>query len=232
MSTVFELFLDYETTGFSSLEIEDGKIVDKIREKGLMEVGAVLVTRDYQTELGEISIMIDPGEAYTQMNEATRKFHEENGYITVWEKSEKQTCAQAEKALIDMINTAVFEKTGEYLKPIYDYGNDIHIVLAGRSVHTDRKWMDIFMPRLSIMLHHRHNDVSVLRSYLGNSPLGTPYVSSSKPNHFAIDDARLALNDARCIQSLVTTGVNSVIQQGTEYSSLEKALVESGVSSL
>lgn len=224
MAKIFELFLDYETTGFSSLELEDGKIVDKIREKGLLEVGAVLVTGDYKDILASVNLTIDPGDAYVNMNAATKKFHDDNGYTKIWETAKKRTCEEAEKRIIEMINRHVLDVTGILPAPVYEYSNDVQIVLAGRSVHTDRKWMDAFMPRLSLMLHHRHNDVSVLRSYLHNSDLKTGNISDGKPEHFALADARLALNDARCIQKLVNLGIESLNLEDKKYSSLEEAL--------
>jgi len=73
-------------------------------------------------------------------------------------------------------------------------------VLAGNSIHQDRKFIDRYMPRLSNALHYRMLDVSALKIVFQNR-----YAKSFKKEtrHRALDDIRESISELKYYLSFI-----------------------------
>ena len=129
------LWVDLEMTGL------DEK-TDKI-----LELAAIIT--DY--ELNEIDqkhyIIYQPEEIMNSMNEWCKTNHGKSGLTELVKSGWKQDTVEAE--LVAWIKTHFGEKHGKE-----------GAVLAGNSIHNDRRFIDLHMPEFAKQLHYRMVDVS------------------------------------------------------------------------
>lgn len=135
MSDLKLVWIDLEMTG---LDVETCVIV---------EVAAV-ITGDDLKPLAEYEAAIhQPEGALASMNDFVRNMHTQSGLL---ERVRASTVSvgQAERALCDLV--AQFAKPRE-------------AVMAGNSIHVDRRFIGRYMPTLDGFLHYRQVDVSSLK---------------------------------------------------------------------
>ena len=98
-----------------------------------------------------------------------------------WEKN-RETCESLKKQNEDGKNISIVEQ--EMLEFLDKYFGD-EIILAGNSIHQDRKFIDREMPKLAERLHYRMLDVSAWKVYFEGA-LGKKF---AKPEmHRAMSD--------------------------------------------
>ncbi len=96
---------------------------------------------------------------------------------------------EIEKELLDFINTHFAEQS----IPKDEKGKG-KIILAGNSIHQDRKFIDIEMPELAKKMHYRMLDVSAWKVYFEGA-LGKKFM---KPEmHRALDDIEGSIEEMK-----------------------------------
>lgn len=83
----------------------------------------------------------------------------------------------------------VEEELLKFIKKNFERGK---VILAGNSIHQDRKFIDREMPRLSEKLHYRMLDVSAWKVYFENA-LGVKF--EKREAHRALDDIRGSIEE-------------------------------------
>ncbi|MBX2813796.1 MAG: oligoribonuclease [Myxococcales bacterium] len=141
---------------------------------------ALVVTDGNLMELDAIEITIWQSDAVLlQMQPFVRRMHEENGLTKAVRKSEIST-AEAEKKILAVL--------ARWLKP----GDGI---LAGNSIHQDRRFLQRYFPAIHGYLHYRMVDVSTLkelaRRWYGTEALATKATSE----HTALSDVRGSIQE-------------------------------------
>lgn len=83
-------------------------------------------------------------------------------------------------------------------------------VLAGSSVHFDRKWIEMYMPRLDWALSHRHFDVSTLRMFFDDMGFHNLGERDTPAKHRALADVKDSYKLARKYVNLI----NMMVDEG------------------
>jgi oligoribonuclease len=109
-------------------------------------------------------------------------------------------------------NTRVVEDIeDEILADIQEYAEMFTIpVLAGSSVHFDRKWIEMYMPRLDWSLSHRHFDVSTLRMFFDDMGFFKLGQRDTPTEHRALPDVKDSYKLARKYVNLI----NMMVDEG------------------
>ncbi|MBS1958200.1 MAG: oligoribonuclease [Bdellovibrionales bacterium] len=170
------LWVDLEMTGL------DEK-VDHI-----LEVAAIIT--DY--ELNEIGrkhyIVKQPQSVLDNMNDWCKKHHGDSGLTTLVPNG--TPLAQVETEMVAWIKEHFGEK----------HGKD-GAVLAGNSIHNDRRFIEAYMPALTATLHYRMVDVSSYKEVFRERW----HVKFEKKNtHRAIDDLDESIAELKHYLSFVT----------------------------
>ena len=139
---------------------------------------AIIVTDADLEEKDRYAAVIHQGEgALTSMNDFVRKMHTDNGLLDKVRDS-KTTLEEADSALAEIVAKHCPE--GE-------------AVLAGNSIHQDRRFIARYFPQLEKRLHYRMVDVSPLkelvRRWFGEDAL---YVKPES-DHTALADTRQSI---------------------------------------
>lgn len=166
------LFMDFETTG-----------LDPRFDK---PVEVALIVADENTEITErdrisIAIHSEP-EWWHHVNPKVIAMHKKSG---VMERS--------------LASPYTFGETEELLMEVVLRHDARYRVLAGSSVHFDRRFIESFFPRLYGVLFHRQFDVSSLYPVVFNIP-GFPTHAMKKESekpHEALADVEASMNIAR-----------------------------------
>ena len=185
------LWLDLETTGLmphSGEIIELGWFITDKNLEVISEAKSALVTPSKQTfELMKQDLVVS-------------SMHRDNGLAA---------------DLVLSHNTRVLEDIeDEILDDLADArGNGVDnywATLAGASVHFDHKWIEEYMPRLDLLLMHRHFDVSTLKMFF--DVLGFQELSyrDTPVTHRALDDIKASYKLAKRYFDLV----NLMIDEG------------------
>ena len=77
------------------------------------------------------------------------------------------------------------------------------VILAGNSIHQDRKFIDIEMPKLSSRLHYRMLDVSAWKVYFEGAK-GVKFMK--REEHRALDDIRGSIDELRYYTEMIGKG--------------------------
>jgi oligoribonuclease len=119
-----------------------------INQDELIEIAGLVTDWNLNILDQGFSLVIKPSEsALITMPNEVKKMHEANGLLA---------------ALADGI--AVTEAENHILKYLQNYETRSgKMILAGNSIHSDRKFIDQQMPKLSKFLHYRLLDVSTIK---------------------------------------------------------------------
>jgi oligoribonuclease len=166
------VWLDMEMTG-----------LDPDRER-IIEIATIL-TDGQLTEIavGPELVIHQPDEILAAMDDWNTKHHGSSG-LTQRVKESQITDADAEAQTIAFINAHVSAKE----RP----------VLAGNSIHQDRRFIRRYMPALEKRLHYRMVDVSTVKELARRwYPQATAKQPPKKDTHRALDDVRESIDELR-----------------------------------
>jgi len=172
------VWLDMEMTG-----------LDPMRER-IIEMATIL-TDGQLTEIavGPELVIHQPDEVLAAMDDWNTKHHGASG-LTQRVKESTITDADAEAQTIAFINSHVSAKD----RP----------VLAGNSIHQDRRFIRRFMPLLEQRLHYRMVDVSTVKELARR---WYPQIAAKQPpkhdTHRALDDIRDSIAELKFYRSQV-----------------------------
>lgn len=166
------LWIDLEMTGLDPIE-------DRI-----LEVGVIITDWDFkEVTTYEAAVKVGPRLAERRMlkgpSAAFWKSHPETYKALVEQNLEKGRSARTvENELLELLDEH-FEK-------------DIPIILAGNSIHMDRRFIENEWPRLNARLHYRMLDVSAWKVVF-EGKFGKRY--AKREAHRALDDIRGSIEE-------------------------------------
>ena len=164
MSDLKLVWIDLEMTG---LDVETCAIVEV----------AAIVTGDDLVPLGQYEAAIhQPQGVLAGMNDFVRNMHTQSGLLERVRASQISV-GQAERAICDLV--------AQYAKPR-------EAVMAGNSIHADRRFISKYMPTLDGFLHYRQVDVSSIK-VLANAWHPEIAKFEKKKAHTALSDIRESL---------------------------------------
>ena len=141
---------------------------------------AVIITDSELVELDHVEYVIwQPDEILDRMQPIVRKMHADNGLTKAVKKSE-MSLHEVEKKVLALL--------GRWVKP----GEGI---LAGNSIHQDRRFLQRYFPAVNGYLHYRMVDVSTIkelaRRWYGPEALAPKETS----DHTALSDTRASIKE-------------------------------------
>ena len=144
-----------------------------------LQVAIVITTAELQ-ELDSMELTIwQPEEQLARMQPIVRKMHTENGLTEAVRKAEV-SAHEAERKMLAMI--ARWTKPGEG-------------ILAGNSIHQDRRFLAAYFPAVNGYLHYRMVDVSTIKE-LARRWYGTDVLfSKNASQHTALSDIRESIRE-------------------------------------
>jgi len=159
------VWLDLEMTG---LELERCAIV---------EIGIVLTKSDL-VPLAELERVVwQPDEVLARMDPFVRDMHTRSGLLDRI-RSATTSLAEAERDALALVSRHCGFREG---------------VLAGNSIHTDRRFLARYMPMFEGWLHYRQLDVSSLKLLAAAWYPEIPKFEKGEKTHTALDDLRGSL---------------------------------------
>lgn len=117
---------------------------------------------------------------------------------------------------------STLEETDEFLEKfiiLHMPDGKEQITLAGSSVHFDKSWLEVHLPKTADLCNYRLADISAVRTFLDRwAPFFPDAVEALKPmkQHRVIPDIEDSLVLARFIRMLVRNGVQELMPQGYE----------------
>ncbi|MFZ5469854.1 MAG: oligoribonuclease [Myxococcota bacterium] len=144
-----------------------------------IEVGVIVTGPDLKP-LAELHRVIwQPEELLSRMEPFVREMHTKNGLL---EKVRASTTslATAEREVLELLTQHCKLREG---------------ILAGNSIHSDRKFIERYMPVLDGYLHYRMLDVSSLKVLTRAWYPGGPRYSKDDKEHTAIADLKESLSE-------------------------------------
>jgi oligoribonuclease len=166
------VWLDMEMTG-----------LDPQRER-IIEVATILTDGQLQEiAIGPDLVIHQPDEVLAAMDDWNKSHHGASG-LTERVRASTVTDAQAEEQTIAFINEHMAAKE----RP----------VLAGNSIHQDRRFIRRYMPQLDARLHYRMVDVSTIKELARRwFPQIIAKQTAKKETHRALDDIRESIDELR-----------------------------------
>jgi oligoribonuclease len=164
------LFLDIETTGINP------------QTDSILQVAAILTNPKADVEYFTKDFTIQCSESALQnMNEWCQQQHNSSGLCNLV-RSSQISLAEAEGEIINELN--------------YHLGMQDTLYLAGNSVHFDKNFIGVHMPKLSARLSHRIIDVSSIALFYKHRAPST-YQNRPKKfqNHLALADIRESIDE-------------------------------------
>lgn len=138
-----------------------------------------------------IDVVIQPSQAaIDHMNDFVRHMHTSSGLIDEWDNG--LSLSQAQRQIVD------------YVKKFLPAEGNGKAHLAGNSIHSDKKFLDKYMPELMSNLHYRIIDVSTLKEL---SRRWYPAVYENKPakhgGHRALADIIESIDELRYYREMM-----------------------------
>lgn len=161
------VWLDMEMTGLDPETCVPIEVALVITDGELVEAGS------YET------VIWQPPAALDRMDPFVRKMHTKNGLLEKVRRSETGV-AVAERKMIELLTKHAGYRQG---------------VLAGNSIHQDRRFLCRYFPVFEGMLHYRMVDVSSLKE-LAKRWYGAPaLVDKGEGDHTALADIRASMDE-------------------------------------
>lgn len=173
MSKADILWIDLEMTG---LEPDTDRIV---------ELAAIATNWDFEIIDSFEVIIAQPKQALDKMPEAVVKMHTKSGLLEKIPHGVEES--EAEKMLMDFIKQHFSGKEGK-------------VLLAGNSIHQDRRFIRKYWPKVDESLHYRMLDVSAWKVVFMNKYNLKP---AKKSSHRAIDDIKESISELKTYLSYV-----------------------------
>ena len=136
----------------------------------IIEVAAIVTDKNFKTIETFQSVVFQDQSFLDNMDQWNKEHHTKNGLLPQIAKAPKQE--DVENKLCQLVNRH-FEKE--------------RAILCGNSISQDRSFIDLYMPRLSELLHYRMLDVTSWKLIM-KSKFGVEYRKTQ--NHRAIDDIK------------------------------------------
>ncbi len=170
------VWMDMEMTG-----------LDPAKER-IIEVATIITTAQLDEIASGPEIVVHQDDAVlAAMDDWNRKHHGSSGLIDRV-KASTTSDADAEAQIIELINSKCSAKE----RP----------VLAGNSIHQDRRFIRRYMPKLDARLHYRMIDVSTIKELARR---WFPGIIAKQPlkndTHRALDDVRESVAELRWYRS-------------------------------
>lgn len=204
MAKTYLLNLDFETGGFNgAANALSGKPVNGADYYPLLEVSAVLLDKDLN-ELCRYESFIQDEARLGNANPETIEFHKKNrqsetgpSYWHTYMDTKKHSLFTVEERIISMLLEALPDLT------VYSYDAPIKIILTGHSVHFDRDFINLQLPRLSKYLSHQHIDVSGIITLHRLWHPTTGFIVRKSPTHFATDDTQVTTDELHVLKDWI-----------------------------
>lgn len=162
-------WIDLETTG-----------LDPQRDR-ILQAAAVVTNTELEPVAPAFEVVIHRGPAaLSLMNSFVRDMHAKTGLLARVQESR----VRAEAAYSEL----------------YTYVRDLtlaapSVILAGSSIHFDRRFLATWVPKLEALFYHRHMDVSALKHCA--EWWGYPPFIKNGIAHIAMDDIRNSIEELR-----------------------------------
>lgn len=163
------VWLDLEMTGLDEARC------------AILEIGLVVTGHDLEPR-GELARALwQPEEVLARMEPHVRDMHTRNGLLDRVRSSSTSLVEAEAEALRLVLRHAVFGEA----------------ILAGNSVHTDRRFLARYMPALERAFHYRHVDVSTLKVLTRAWYAGEQAFEKEEQEHTVLADIRQSLVELR-----------------------------------
>lgn len=160
-----------------------------------LQVAIVVTTKDLEEVAAQEWTIWQPESRLETMSPFVRRMHTENGLLEQV-RSSRNSVLDVERQMIAMLLAHCRPPTAE--------GKPGEGVLAGNSIHQDRRFLEVYFPVFSGLLNYRMVDVSTLkelvRRWLG--PEGS--FSKGASQHTALSDARESVAELRHYRKILT----------------------------
>jgi oligoribonuclease len=161
------VWLDLEMTG---LDVERCAIV---------EIAVVITKADLVTVAELERVIWQPDDVLGRMDPFVRDMHTRSGLLARIRAS-ALSVSEAERDAVALISRHCAFREG---------------ILAGNSIHTDRRFLARYMPLLEGFLHYRQLDVSSLKLLAGAWYPDLPRFEKGEKTHTALADVRASLGE-------------------------------------
>ncbi len=144
-----------------------------------LQVAVILTTPELQT-LDEIEMTIHQSEdALATMNDFVRRMHTDNGLIEQVRRSEV-SLEVCDAALANFLGSRLAAESG---------------ILAGNSIHQDRRFLQAYFPLTCRFLHYRMVDVSTIKELVARwYPPGKAFAKQTA-DHTALADIKESIRE-------------------------------------
>ena len=147
-----------------------------------IELAAIVTTTDLDEIETYHAVVHQPESALSSMNEFVRNMHTQNGLLDKVARS-STSLAEADAAVAALVARHCPDE-GEAL-------------LAGNSIHQDRRFIVRYFPALEKRLHYRMVDVSTLKELVRRWYGDAAAFPKPESDHTALADARQSIEELR-----------------------------------
>lgn len=163
-----------------------------------LQIAAIITDSDLQ-ELDSAEVTIwQPEEVLARVEPFVRRMHTDNGLLERVRASD-QSLAQAQRTMVALVAKWCPLGTG---------------ILAGNSIHTDRRFIKAYFPVLDGYLHYRMIDVSSIKElvhrWYGREALFTKHLQ----RHTALEDVRESIDELRYYRERIMRPAQSAPESG------------------
>ena len=127
------------------------------------------------------AVLSCPDEVLNQMGDWCQEHHTKSGLIELVKQSRLE---------IEELDRSASEKLAQFIQ------DDQPVILAGNSIHTDRRFIAKYMPRFNQLLHYRMLDVSTLK-ILHKEWTNDAAFDKGDIAHRAVDDIYLSIEELK-----------------------------------